>query len=280
MYRLIPRRSGGLITGYRKIRSSSNPYYKEYRRLAGSRKHRRFAGRLALEGPRLVREALAAGLYPEVIFTTRRFLKEGGEKIEPVLPGETRRYLLPPSLFAAMANTETPQEIAAIFPFREPAPHTFSLKTLSLAIILDGLQDPGNMGTIIRTAAAAGVEAVYYGPGSADPYSPKALRSSAGAIFHLPPSALEDPPAQVRLLQRNGFTVAAALPRADHSFWEIDYRQKVAILIGSESSGLSQELIAAADCSIFIPQYSPLDSLNAAIAAAVIVYEARRQRSK
>lgn len=268
-----------VITGYREISSSSNPYYREYRRLAGSRRHRRSAGRLALEGPRLVEEALAANLRPEVVFMTRRFLDREGERIAQALPGKTKRYLLSPPLFAAMADTETPQELAAIFPFREPAPAAFPPPSLSFALVLDGLQDPGNMGTIIRTAAAAGVEALFYGPGSVDPYSPKALRSSAGAVFHLPPLALEDLSARLRVLQHGGFTVLAARPGTGQNFWEIDYRQKTAILIGSESGGISPELLAAADRSIFIPQCTPLDSLNAAVAAAVIIYEARRQRS-
>lgn len=262
------------------IRSSSNSYFKEYRRLAGSRKYRRSAGKLALEGPHLVEEALAAGLHPEVIFVTRSFLEEGGEKICSALLERTRRYLLSPSLFARLADTETPQEIAAIFPFREPDPAARPAGSLSLVMILERLQDPGNMGTIIRTAAAAGVDALFYGPGCVDPYSPKALRSSAGALFHLPPTAVEDPLSLVQLLQRSGMAVITTQPRSGHSFWEIDYRKKTAILIGSESSGLSPELVAASDFPVSIPQFSSLDSLNAAVAAAVIIYEALRQRTR
>lgn len=263
-----------------KISSSSNSYFKEYRRLAGSRKYRRSAGKLALEGPHLVDEALAAGLLPEVIFVTRSYLDGGGEKICSDLPRWTRRYLLSPSLFAGLAHTETPQEVAAIFPFQEPDPAALPAGSLSLVLILDRLQDPGNMGTIIRTAAAAGADALFYGPGCVDPYSPKALRSTTGAIFHLPTAAVEDPLQLVKLLQRGGMTIVATQPRAGQSYWEIDYRKKTALLIGNESSGLSPKLIAAADFSVFIPQFSSLDSLNAAVAAAVIIYEALRQRAR
>lgn len=265
---------------YLEIRSSSNTNFKEYRRLAGSRKHRRSSGRLALEGPLLIEEALAAGLHPEVVFLTRRFLKEGGRKICRVLPEQARCYLLSPALFARLADTETPQEIAAIFPFQEPAYIDRPLKALSLVIILDRLQDPGNMGTIIRTAAVAGADAVFYGPGCVDPYSPKALRSSVGALFHLPPAGVEDSLSFVQLLQRSGVTVVAAGPRGGQNFWEIDYRKKTAILIGNESCGLSPELVAASDLPVHIPQFSSLDSLNAAVAAAVIIYEALRQRTQ
>lgn len=261
------------------IHSSSNPQIKEYRRLAGSRKQRRSAGKLALEGPFLIAEALAAGLRPEVLFLTRRYLEEGGKAICAAVPEPSRCCLLPPSLFARLTDTETPQEIAAIIPFQEPV-LTFPLpKELSLAIILDRLQDPGNMGTIVRTAAAAGVEALFYGPGCVDPYSPKALRSSAGALFHLPPVKAAEPLELLKQMQEQGIAVVAAQPRGGRSFWEIDYRKNIAVLIGSESRGLSQELVAAADFPVSIPQFSSLDSLNAAVAAAVIIYEALRQRT-
>ncbi|NMD43119.1 MAG: RNA methyltransferase [Firmicutes bacterium] len=264
---------------FQEIHSSSNFHIKEYRRLASSRKQRRHAGRLALEGPLLLEEALAAGLHPEVVFATRRYLDEGGPGLLAALPGKCRGYLLPPALFARLADTETPQEIAAIFPFRELEQAGSLAGELSLVIFLDRLQDPGNLGTIIRTAAAAGVDAIFYGPGSVDPYSPKALRSSAGAVFRLPPVEAAAPLQLLRELQDRKMAVLAARPREGRNFWEIDFRKKTALLIGSESRGLSPELIAVADRQVHIPQFSAVDSLNAAVAAAVLIYEARRQRT-
>ncbi len=263
----------------REISSSSNRYLKEYRRLAGSRKYRRRAGKLALEGPHPVKEALAAGLVPEVVIFTRNFLDAGGSNILSNLPGGARQYLVSPSLFAGLADTETPQEVAAIIPFRSPELSAIMARPLSLVLILDRLQDPGNMGTIVRTAAAAGVEAIFYTPGTVDPCSPKALRSSAGALFHLPPAAVEEPLQLVKLLQGSGTLILAAQPQGGRIYWEIDLRRKTALLIGSESKGLSPELAAAADLAVSIPQVSPLDSVNAAVAAAVLVYEAFRQRT-
>lgn len=263
----------------KEISSSDNTYIKEYRRLAGSRKYRRGAGKLALEGPHLVKEALAAGLVPEVVIFTRNFLDAGGNNILSNLPDGARQYLVSPSLFARLADTETPQEVAAIIPFSAPELPAIMTRPLSLVLILDRLQDPGNMGTIVRTASAAGVDALFYGPGTVDPYSPKALRSSAGALFHLPPVTVEEPLQLVKLLQGSGMLVLAAQPQGGQIYWEIDYRRKVTLLIGSESSGLSPELSAAADLAVSIPQSSPLDSLNAAVAAAVLVYEVLRQRT-
>jgi TrmH family RNA methyltransferase len=263
----------------REIISSSNRYIKEYRRLAGNRKYRRAAGKLAVEGPNAVKEALSAGLAPEVVFFTRNFIDDGGTAILSCLPGGSRQYLVNSSLFARLADTETPQEIAAIIPFGAPELSSVMARPLSLVLILDSLRDPGNMGTIVRTAAAAGVDALFFGPGTVDPYSPKALRASAGAIFHLPPVAVEEPLRLLKLLQSGGMLVLAAQPQGGRLYWEMDLRGKTAFLIGGESGGLSPELAAAADLDVTIPQLAPLDSLNAAVAAAVLVYEVLRQRS-
>ncbi len=261
------------------ISSSSNAYVKEYRRLAGSRKYRRSAGKLALEGPHLLEEALAAGLVPEVVFFTRKFLDAGGEQKLCALPGGTRQYQVPPSLFAGLTDTETPQEVAAIIPFCEPDFSAVMARPLTLILILDRLQDPGNMGTVVRSAAAAGVEALFYTPGTVDPYSPKALRSTAGALFHLPPLETGKPLSLIEKLRDRGMLILAAEPQGGRIYWEMDFRRKIALIIGSESSGLSPGISAAADCAVSIPQVSPLDSLNAAAAAAVLLYEALRQRN-
>jgi TrmH family RNA methyltransferase len=263
----------------KEISSSNNAYLKEYRRLSGNRKYRRSSCKLALEGPHLLAEALAAGLVPEIVFFTRDFIDGGGEDVLSALPSGTRQYLLSPSLFSGLAATEAPQEVAAIAPFSYPEQAGLTDRPLSLVLILERLQDPGNMGTIVRTAAAAGADALFYNPGTVDPYCPKALRSTAGAIFHLSPVAAEDPLELVRLLQQSGMIVAAAQPQGGQVYWESDFRKRTAILIGSESSGLSPELSAEANLILSIPQRSPLDSLNAAVAAAVLLYEALRQRS-
>lgn len=263
----------------KKISSSDNTFIKRFRRLAAASKYRRRAGKLAIEGPRLLEEALAAGLVPEVVFFTRNYVDGGGKSTLANLPPGSRQYLLAPSLFAGLADTETPQEVAAIIPYRAPEPGVIAAQILNLVLVLDRIQDPGNMGTMIRTASAAGVDAIFYGPGNVDPHSPKALRSTAGALFHLPPVAVDEPLQLVRSLQNSGMTAIAAQPRGGILYWQADYRGRTVLLIGSESSGLSPELSAAADLAVSIPQASPLESLNASIAAALLMYEALRQRT-
>lgn len=253
---------------------------KEYRRLAASRRFRRAAGELALEGPNLLREALAAGLAPRVVFYTWEFCAgEGGDWLDS-LPGPVRRYLVPRSVFDRLAYTETPRAVAGIVPYREAAAAELAEKKLSLALLLDRLQDPGNVGTILRSAAAAGAEAVFYTPGCADPYGPKALRSTAGALFRLALAEAREPLRLLAELKKGGLQVLAARPRTGQSFWEADLRRPTLLLIGSESGGLDPALEEAADGAVSVPQAAAVDSLNAAAAAAVLLFEAVRQRAR
>lgn len=258
------------------ISSPHNPLIKEYIALSRSGRQRRLVGKLALEGPHLVWEALRAGLVPEVLLYTRRYREQGGALWERNLPPGTRQYAVSEALFARLARTETPQEVAAIVPL----PRAVLPENPSLVLVLDRIQDPGNMGTLVRTAAAAGVEAVYCAAGCVDPFSPKVLRSSAGAAFFLPLAGTVNPLAVLAGFRRQGGQVVITAPAATASFWEADYCRPTAVVIGNESSGISPEICAAADFAVSIPQPGWDRSLNAAVSAAVILYEILRQRRR
>lgn len=262
------------------IRSSGNPLIKEYRRLSGSRKHRRAAGKLALEGPNLLKEALLAGHLPDMVFFTGAFLATGGADLIEKLPVEVARYSVTPTVFNAMARTETPREVAAVVHYREPDLRDLLRKELLLAVMVDRLQDPGNMGTILRTAAVSGVGAFFYTAGSVDPYSPKVLRSTAGAVFHLAPAVVHRPLELAAKLKEKGMQLVAASPRSPVRCWDMDFCKPTVLLIGNESGGLSPELEAAASAVVSIPQAGSPDSLNAAVAAGIILYEITRQRGQ
>lgn len=262
----------------REISSPDNPLVKEYVRLARSRKHRRSAGQVAVEGPNLLEQALSAGLIPTVVFYTAEYGSGKGRQLLSSLPAQVKQVQVSEALFARFAATETPQAVAALIPFQEPDPFSLLSKPLTLALLLDRLQDPGNMGTALRTAAAAGVDAVFYTPGSADPYSPKVLRSTAGALFHIHLAQVREPLQLVYDLQRIGMQVAAARTQSDQLYWQADFKRPTLLVIGNESSGVSQELSASADFGITIPQADRLDSLNAAVAAGILIYEVVRQR--
>ena len=135
------------------------------------------------------------------------------------------------------------------------------------------------MGTIIRTAAAAGVDLLYYTSGSVDPYSPKVLRSTAGTIFNISLKHAGEPATIVNDLHDRGFKLVAACARANMPYWSADLKEPVVLVIGNENSGISTEFEAAADIKVSIPLSGTVESLNAAVAAGVIIFEIIRQRS-
>lgn len=236
-------------------------------------------GRFTLEGPNLIREALRAGIVPEAIFYTRRYL----EKSEPffsMLPGQVKRYLLTPQLFKNLALTDSPQEVAALAPVPVSSSGGPVTGKVKLGLLLDRLQDPGNLGTIIRTAATSGADGVYYSSGTVDPYSPKVLRSTAGAVFHLSPVFVPDPLQWLDEQKEQGVQIMVTGPGQGRYYWETDLRPPTVFIIGNESQGVAPELAIKGDLRVTIPQPGWGGSLNAAVAAAIILYETLRQRSQ
>ncbi len=261
------------------VSSTRNPLLKEYLKLLNSRRYRQQTKQIALEGPNLVKEALEAGLEPRAIFYTDDYFALEGKKWLPTLPSSAKQLLITPALFRKIADTETPQEVAAIFPTPEEGSGQKKPVRPDLVLILYRLQDPGNLGSILRTAAAAGADTVYYITGTVDPYNPKVLRATAGTIFRLPLEQVDDPGTLIRSLKEKGVQVAAGLSESSLSFWSVDYRKPTALIVGNEAGGVSADIIEEADICVSIPQAKNVESLNVAVAAALIMYEIVRQRS-
>jgi TrmH family RNA methyltransferase len=152
------------------------------------------------------------------------------------------------------------------------------LATPSLLVLGETLQDPGNLGTIIRTSAAVGADGLLLSADSVDPESPKVLRASAGLWFHLPPVRCPDLGEVVTTLVAQGVQVLATAADATHSLWDLDLRQPTAFVLGSEGQGLSQALRSQIPHQVCIPQAHGVESLNVAVSCAVLLYEAARQR--
>lgn len=271
-------RDGGIKLFEQEISSFRHPLIKQYIRLAGSRRYRHRAGKIALEGPNLVGEALRAGIIPEAVFYTHRY-REGLELLGLFtdIPRKVKRYLVTPQLFRRMALTDSPQEVAALVPIPPGLRKPVDGKA-RLGLLLDRLRDPGNLGTIIRTAVAVGA-GVSYTPGTVDPYSPKVLRSTAGTVFHHPPVFLTQPLKWFEGLKKQGTQIITTDPGENRCYWELDLRLPTVFIIGNESHGVAAELAAQADRRVSIPQPGWGNSLNAAISAAILLYEALRQRS-
>jgi len=255
------------------------------------------SGAVGAEGVRLVEEALRSGCEIEAVL-----FSESGERYRTrLVPLLHRPQIAFPvlkttdRLFEGLADTEHPQGVAALV-----RPRRVTLDELLqtpvensspvLLAVLAGVQDPGNVGTILRTAAAFGATgAVTAGTpqsGSANPYGPKAIRASAGAAWHLPILTGMSLPILLTQFKVAGLTVLATCASEVQSGaapmlapWQVDWRQPVALLIGNEGGGLPEEFERAADARVRIPISSGIESLNAAAAAAVLFYEAARQRA-
>lgn len=232
-----------------------------------------------MEGPQAVREALAAGLATEL------FVEAGREVADGVLdgvPGEVRVSPVTAQALSALAETVTPQGVVAVARQR-PAPLESALAG-DLVVVLAGISDPGNAGTVLRTADAAGAAAVLFPDGTVDPYNGKCVRASAGSLFHVDVVRGGSAQEAVAALQRSGCTVLAADARGERDLdGMVDdggLTGRTAWLFGSEAHGLPAALAAAADARVRVPIYGRAESLNLAAAAAVCLYaSARAQRS-
>ena len=202
-----------------------------------------------------------------------------GEKTSALLD-RCRTELLSDPVFAHISDTKTPQGILAVVRRRK-----YSMRDIlredpgkALVAVLDNLQDPGNLGTIFRTAEAAGVTGIILSRDCVDIYNPKVIRSTMGAVFRVPFLYAEDLQGTIVELKREGIKVYAAHLKGRKAYDQEDYREGCAFLIGNEGNGLRDEIAECADHYVIIPMLGRAESLNAAVAAAVLMFEVSRQR--
>jgi RNA methyltransferase, TrmH family len=255
------------------------------------------SGSVGVEGLRLVEEALGSTCRVEAVLVSET-AERYRERLGPLLDQPDRAFPVfrtSDRLFEGIADTEHPQGIAALVePRRIVLDDLFVCPKIACApllVVLAGVQDPGNVGTILRTAAAfgatGGVATATGQSGTASPFSPKALRASAGATLHLPILASMSLAILLIQLKLNGIHTLASCVHgvtltgnAPIAPWQVDWCQPIALLVGNEGAGLPEEIVHAADARIHIPMATTVESLNAAAAAAVLFYEAFRQRSR
>jgi RNA methyltransferase, TrmH family len=255
------------------LTSLQNPLVKQLRKLHRS-KERRSQGLFLLEGTHLLEEACAVGCALEVICCNPDWEAQHPQLWAKAIALSHRAEIVSPEVLGAIATTLHPDGVvAAARPFALAPP-----PIPSLGIALQTLQDPGNLGSVIRTAAAAGADGLWLSQDSVDLENPKVLRASAGQWFRLP-MAIVDLQTEIQRFQQQGVQVVATLPTAKVTYWEADLTRPTLVLLGNEGAGLSPELAAIADLAVKIPLATGVESLNVAIAAALILYEARRQRS-
>jgi TrmH family RNA methyltransferase len=259
------------------IQSKQNPRLKELRQALAhpGRGERSLAG---IEGPNLLEEALRSGLRVDCVFAA-----QGAEGLLEGLPlaPETEILLLPKELLDSALTTEAPQTIAALV--ETPEWNWADVlggegKTAPLVVVLAGVQDPGNLGTILRSAEAFGANGVLSLPGTVSAWNPKAVRASAGSVFRLPLISVRAEEGFARLREA-GVTIWTTAVEGAKPAPDVDLAGAVALLIGNEGNGVPDEVARLADGAVTIPCPGAVESLNAAVAASVLLYEASRQRA-
>jgi TrmH family RNA methyltransferase len=258
------------------ITSAHNPKIQWLRKLQSQTKARREEGAFVVEGVRLAEEALQAG-WPALLVLHSEALSERGQAVvtsfaQRGVPVEQ----VTPAAFKAASDTETPQGLLvalSLHPLPLPDDPNF-------IIIPDGVRDPGNLGTLLRTAAAAGVQVVLLPPGTADAYAPKVLRAAMGAHFRLAVQALDWVEIRQVLLGRvHSLQVYLADAAQGLPYTQADLTQPLALIVGSEAAGASEQAIALTGERLHIPMPGGMESLNAAVAAAILMFEVVRQRA-
>jgi len=188
-----------------------------------------------------------------------------------------KTYNVPERVFAKMSNAAAPQGVLAVCEKKE-MPVSDILRTDSFVVMLSGVNDPGNAGTLIRTAYAGGAGGVVADSSCADVYNPKTLQASAGAVFHIPVACGADARETIKLFNISGFMTAAADIKAETYPYLLDFTKKCVIIIGNESHGLAPDAVSLCKSRVKIPMPGGAESLNAAVAGGVLIYEAARQR--
>lgn len=254
------------------ITSAANKQIKNILKLQKSSKARKEQNLFVVEGIRMFREVPKERLSR--VYVTEEFYEKNSELFDHRRPDD----LVSESVFEKLSETKTPQGVLATVNMKEYIlEDLLTIKNNPLFLVLENLQDPGNLGTILRTAEGAGIDGIIMSRDTVDVYNPKVVRSTMGSLFRMPFAYVEDLFEAVEKIKSSGVTVYAAHLDGE-GFYEKDYRKGTAFLIGNEGNGLTCELTALADEKIRIPMKGKVESLNAAIAATLMAYEALRQR--
>ena len=261
------------------ITSTANPRVKNLIQLQKKSKVRREQQCFAVEGIKMVLEAPAERL--KAVYMSESFAKDEKQRTAVAAKAKSAgciAEILSDKVFKEASDTMTPQGVMAVVSMK-----TWDWKDLlrgerRLILLLESLQDPGNLGTILRTVEGAGIDGVILNRTSVDPYMPKVIRSTMGSIYRVPIAVAEDLESVVSSLRDSGCRVFAAHLKGKKSYYEQDYLKDTCFMIGNEANGLSDSLAQMATDYIRIPMSGQVESLNAGVAAALLMYEAKRQR--
>ena len=260
------------------ITAISNSKIKRVRDLINAKKHREREHKMVIEGVRLSEETLRANVEIDLCLYSENLSERGKKVIDRIKENGYNLENVSPVLMERISDTVTSQGILLVVPY----PDIPLGKKIDSVIVLDRIQDPGNLGTILRTAAAMDIDAAFLIPGTADPFAPKVMRAAMGAQFYLP---IQYKGAQeiFKFCKRENtleLMVVLADMNGTSACWDADLTAPICLVIGSEAQGFSDNIKKMSNASISIPMGPQMESLNASIAASILLYELKRQRMK
>ena len=255
------------------ITSAQNSKIKLVRALLGRAKERREANAFLVEGVRLVEEAINSNWKVLLVLYDEALSERGRSQVESLTSRGIEAEMISKSLMRSLSETETPQGILAVLEFNHlPIPNL-----PNFILIPDQIRDPGNLGTLLRSAAATGVQAALLPPETTDAFAPKVVRSGMGAHFRLPIHSMSW--GEIEQISKSANLLMYLAEMDGKSCWEIDLRQPLALIVGGEAEGASREARKLANQKISVPMIGKMESLNAGVAGSVLMFEVVRQRS-
>ena len=255
------------------LSSRNNPLIRQVRELLGSARARRENRLFAIEGARLCADAARSGAAVTAFLYTRRAAETYRSYWEPVAAAAQRRFEIPEALMKYAADTATPQGMLCVCAMLDNRPGLDTIEPHARYLALEDIQDPANLGTVIRTAEALGLSALLLSDGCCDPYNPKVLRGSMGGVFRLPLLPAGDLAHTAEILGRRGVRCFACVPQGGEDLRRAGLSAGAVCLIGNEGRGLRPETAAACTGRLTIPMGGRADSLNAAMAAGIVMWE-------
>jgi TrmH family RNA methyltransferase len=256
------------------LTSPQNPKLKLVRALMGRAKERRAESAFVAEGVRLIEEAVNANWPFRFVLFDETLSERGKSQVESLRSRGVECDEIPPSLMKSLSDTETSQGILAVLQFTNlPIPNA-----PTFLLVPDSIRDPGNLGTLIRSADAAGVDAVLIPPETTDPFAPKVVRAGMGAHFRLPIVSMGWE--EIQRISESANQRVMVADMEGESCWEVDLRQPLALIVGGEAEGASASAKELASQRIKIPMAGKAESLNAAVAGSVLMFEVMRQRTE
>ena len=257
------------------ITSTKNPKVQWIRRLQGKSKERQSEGVIVLEGVRLLEEAFNSSWEVKYLIYTEELSSRGRDLVDECIKIRVQAELVSSNVMRAVSDTKNPQGVLAVVKMQTlPVP-----EQLDYVIILDQIREPGNLGAILRSAMAAGVQLVILTPGTVDPYSPKTLRAGMGAQLDLPVQVQAWDEVEM-MVNDSKLTVYLADVGKGEVFHQCDFFQPLALIIGGEAEGASETAYKVADSLIHIPMSGGVESLNSSVSAGILLFEIVRQRGK